>query len=98
MGLLHCVLQYPTDPANANYKGTAPGSEIETQTMESFARDRRFAKVLDYHSHGREVLLSYRCTPMPSLIEDFIDDEGVLLADAIGYGTRDPSADGGHRG
>ena len=83
-----------SNPGSSNYKGTVPFSEIESQTMRAFARDRRFAKVMDFHSHGREVLLSYACTPMPSLIEAFHDAEGIALANTIGYATRDPSADG----
>jgi hypothetical protein len=87
-----------TNPSSDTYRGPSVGSEEETQTMVAFARDRRFAKVLDYHSFGQQVLQTYNCAPMPAVVEDFIDAEGVVLAQAASpaYTTRDPSADGEH--
>ncbi len=86
-----------TSPSSNTYKGTAPFSEIETRTIRDFSRDRRFAKVLDYHSSGREVLLGYFCSAMPATQDALISAEGTLLAAAAGYLTRDPSADGEHQ-
>lgn len=86
-----------SNPSSSTYKGTAPESEAETQTMVAFSRSRRFAKVLDFHSSGREVLLSYTCSPLDPLIEGFNDSEGVALANIISWGTRDPSAEGEHQ-
>lgn len=85
-----------SNPSSDVYVGPAPESEEETVTMVNFARARRFAKVQDFHSFGREVLQSYNCAPMPSLIESYIDAEAVALANTIGYGARNPSADGEH--
>jgi len=42
-----------TRPGSETYRGDAPFSEVETQTMRVFQRERRFAKVLDMHSYGR---------------------------------------------
>ena len=86
-----------SSPNNSNYKGTAAESEVETQTMVAFSRARRFAKVLDFHSSGREVLLSYVCSPLDPLIENFNDSEGVALANTVSWGTRNPSAEGEHQ-
>ncbi|MAG56751.1 MAG: hypothetical protein CMJ83_10710 [Planctomycetes bacterium] len=87
-----------TTPSSQTYKGPSVGSEEETQTMIGFARARRFAKVMDYHSSGREILQTYNCAIMPALMENYIDSEAVNLANAItpSFGVRDPSADGEH--
>ncbi len=80
------------------YKGPAPGSEPETQTMVAFSNARRFAKVIDYHSSGREVLWAYA----PCLIHPFgvswLKPEAISLSIASGYGgaERPPTADGEH--
>jgi hypothetical protein len=65
--------------------------------MMSFSRARRFAKVIDFHSSGREVLQTYLCTPMPPAIENFIDAEAGELAGLASYGVRQPSAEGEHQ-
>src|SRR5213078_5320288 len=51
--------------SSETYKGPAPASEAETQTMMIWSEHERFAKVIDYHSYGREVLYSYRCLGHP---------------------------------
>ena len=87
-----------TNPSSSTYKGPAAGSEAETQSIVGLSLDRNFAKVLDFHSSGREVLLSYLCSPMPGLQEGWVDAEGLALAAlAAGYGTREPSAEGEHQ-
>ncbi|MDH7507227.1 MAG: PKD domain-containing protein, partial [Candidatus Thermoplasmatota archaeon] len=67
---------------------------IETQTMMIFGKDRHFAKVLDYHSYGREVLFGYLSLYHP--FQSFLQAEAVQLSIASGYGgaVRVPSADG----
>ena len=81
-------------PGSSTYKGPAAGSEVETATMLAFAADRRFAKVLDYHSAGREVLYSYACASHP--LAAFLASEAVALSAASGYGgdVRLPSSEG----
>ncbi|MGF3554319.1 MAG: M14 family zinc carboxypeptidase, partial [Thermoplasmatota archaeon] len=83
-----------TDPTSETYKGPYPASEIETQTMMIFGKDRHFAKVLDYHSYGREVLFGYLSLYHP--FQSFLQAEAVQLSIASGYGgaVRVPSADG----
>jgi hypothetical protein len=83
-----------TDPTSEEYKGPSPASEAETQTMMAFGNDRHFAKVLDYHSYGREVLYGYLSLSHP--FQSFFQSEAVLLSTASGYGgsIRVPSADG----
>ena len=85
-----------TDPYSETYKGPSTASEAETQTMMVFTDDRHFAKVLDYHSHGREVLYGYCCHSHP--FSSFFYSEAVSLSTAAGYGgsVRDPSAEGEH--
>ncbi len=83
-----------TDPTSETYKGPSPASEVETQTMIKFSNDRHFTKVLDYHSHGQEVLYGYCCHSHP--FSSFIQSEATDLSNAVGYGgsIRIPSAEG----
>ncbi|KYK20222.1 hypothetical protein AYK25_01400 [Thermoplasmatales archaeon SM1-50] len=85
-----------TDPYSETYKGASPASEAETQTMLVFSNDRYFAKVLDYHSSGREVLYGYLSLVHP--FTSFLQSEAVRLSYAVGYGgaNRLASADGEH--
>ncbi len=82
--------------SSLTYKGPSPSSEVEVQTMEALSADRRFAKVLDYHSSGREVLWGYDCSTHP--LASFLQAEAVALSIASGYGgdERPPSAEGEH--
>ena len=62
--------------------------------MVALSLDQRFAKVLDYHSSGREVLWGYSCLSHP--LAGFLQAEAVELSTASGYGgdERPPSAEG----
>jgi carboxypeptidase T len=83
--------------AAEDYRGPASASEAETQTMMVWSQRERFAKVIDYHSYGREVLYSYRCLPHP--FSAWMQQEAAVLSKASGYGglTRKPSAEGEHQ-
>ncbi|MCP3996883.1 MAG: zinc carboxypeptidase, partial [bacterium] len=85
-----------TNPNSGNYKGPAPLSEPESETMQLFAGDQRFAKVLEYHSSGRETLWEFNCTNHPWA--SFMQDTAILLSQNSGYGSanRAPSAEGEH--
>ena len=78
------------------YRGPEVASEAETQTMLAWSQDRRFAKVLDFHSYGRETLYSYACLPHP--FTNFWGEEAVGISIASGYGSsvRLPLAEGQH--
>lgn len=84
------------DPSSGTYRGPVPASEPETQTMIAFSEDRRFAKVLDFHSAGRETLFAYRCTDHGQ--RAYLEGEAEALSIASSYGgaTRPPSAEGEH--
>eukprot|EP00735_Rhodelphis_limneticus_P008980 TRINITY_DN2439_c0_g1::TRINITY_DN2439_c0_g1_i1::g.8814::m.8814 TRINITY_DN2439_c0_g1::TRINITY_DN2439_c0_g1_i1::g.8814 ORF type:complete len:499 (+),score=141.87,sp/P29068/CBPT_THEVU/31.83/6e-35,Peptidase_M14/PF00246.19/1.6e-51,CarboxypepD_reg/PF13620.1/1.6e-07,DUF4480/PF13715.1/3.6e-06 TRINITY_DN2439_c0_g1_i1:88-1497(+) len=85
-------------PKSDTYRGPAAASEEETQTMVELHRRRNFAKVLDFHSYGREVLVSFQCSDVPDMLKDFSTDEGVALSKNIqGYAWRLPSADAEHQ-
>lgn len=86
-----------TVTSSETFRGVSAGSEIETQTIMNLSRARRFAKVVDFHSYGREVLLSYVCSPIAPTVGAHIDAEGMALAPLATYGTRDPSAEGEHQ-
>ncbi len=85
-----------TSPSSDTYKGPSPASEPETQTMLTWSRAERFAKVIDYHSSGREVLFAYRCLGHP--FTSWMEQEATILSEESGYGgrTRAPSAEGEH--
>lgn len=85
-----------TTPSSETYKGPSAASEAETQTMIAWSQDRRFARVIDYHNYGREVVRSYLCLTHP--FDSYLVGEASALATASGYAgaNRDPSADGEH--
>ncbi len=84
------------DPNSDIFKGFSPASEAETQTMIAWSLDRQFAKVIDFHSSGREVLHGYACWDHP--FDSYLEAKAIALANAAGYGGdhRPPSADGEH--
>jgi hypothetical protein len=88
-----------TSVSSGNYKGTSPESEAETQHMLAFTQDQRFAKVLDYHSTGRETLWSYsggQC--FSHVFDSFLQSEAIAISQASGYfgANRRASAVGEH--
>lgn len=86
-----------SNPSSSTYKGPSAASEAETQAILALSNDRRFAKVIDVHSRGREVLWGYDCPTHP--FDDYYEDEAIAVAQAAGYGgaVRRPSADGEHQ-
>ncbi len=85
-----------SNPGSDTFKGTSPASEAESQTMLAWSEQERFAKIIDYHSSGREALYGYDCWSHP--FENFHRNEAIDLSYASGYGgsVRGPSADGEH--
>ena len=86
-----------TSVASETYKGPSAFSEAETQTMQLWSRAERFAKVIDYHSYGREVLYGFVCLSYP--FQAWMRTEAVTISQASGYGglTRVPSNEGEHQ-
>lgn len=85
-----------TSVGSETYKGPSAASEAETQTLMTWSQRERFAKLIDYHSSGREVLYGYRCLSHP--FTTWMRQEAVALSQVSGYGgaTRAPSAEGEH--
>ncbi len=85
-----------TNPSSLTYRGPAPSSEMETVTMIALSQHERFAKVIDYHSSGREVLHGYGCLNHP--LDSYLETEAIALAGASGYlgSHRPPTATGEH--
>jgi hypothetical protein len=85
-----------TSVGSETYKGPSAASEAETQTLMTWSMRERFAKVIDYHSYGREVLYGYLCLNHP--FTNWMQQEAAALSRASGYNgtTRLPSADGEH--
>eukprot|EP01080_Neovahlkampfia_damariscottae_P000683 gene683-8935_t len=87
-----------TVPSSQTYKGTAPFSEAESHTIRDFSRAEHFAKVIDFHSYGREVLHAYhRCTFMPTVPKNYQISEASKLAAKSRYRLRYPSGNGQHQ-
>lgn len=84
-------------PSSDTYRGTHASSEEETMTMVDFTLKNNIAKLIDFHSSGRDVLIGYRCEPLSPLIDGFQTSEGTSLGRLIGYTPRVPSADGEHQ-
>jgi hypothetical protein len=88
-----------TDPSSDTYRGPSPNSEAETQAEVAWGADRHFAKVLDFHSYGSEVLYTYySSSDFPTLLENWFRGRAIALAAACNYGGnyRKPSAMGEH--
>jgi hypothetical protein len=92
----YSVCSGSTNPSSETYKGPSPASEAETQAMIVFTNDQHFAKVIDYHSSGREVLYGYCCHSHP--FTSFFQSEAGDISTAAGYfgSIRPPSAEGEH--
>ena len=87
-----------TVQASETYRGPSAASEEETQIMKALHARYNIAKLLDYHSYGREVLLSFLCEPIPAALDNYIKQEGQSLAPYANYASRAPSADGQNAG
>ena len=98
----------PPDLGHGNYRGPSAGSEIETKTMMAWSKARRFAKVLDFHTRGRQVLWGYApsCHQYPAKFTTWIEREAGRIhaasdwtqaLDCRGAPIRPPSADGEHQ-
>ncbi len=83
-----------TTVSSETYKGPSAGSEAEVSTISALHNDRRFAKILDYHSYGSETLYGYVCWTHPWA--SFLAAEATSISAASGYGgaIRVPSAQG----
>ncbi len=86
-----------TSVSSETYKGPSAASEAETQTLMIWSQRERFAKVIDYHSSGREVLYAYRCLSHP--FTTWWQQQATALSQVSGYGgaVRVPSAEGEHQ-
>jgi len=82
--------------SSQTYRGPSPGSEVETQVVEALSYDRRFAKVLDFHSYGRETLWEYGCSDYPTA--SYLMAGAIALSTSAGYfgAERPPTANGEH--
>jgi carboxypeptidase T len=85
-----------TSVNSETYRGPSSASEAETRTLMTWSQAERFAKVIDYHSNGREVLYGYRCLSHP--FTNWMRQEAIALSQSSGYGgaVRLPSAEGEH--
>lgn len=84
-----------TNTSSQTYRGPAPASEPETQTMRALIAWLRPEIYIDIHSSGREVLLTYApCLPASATINAFLTRYADSLRLPMNYIARDPSASG----
>lgn len=74
-----------TSHSSETYKGPSAGSEVETQTMMAFGQDRRFSKVIDFHSSGREILWDYHPSCATHPFDNHQKEEGKIISIDAGY-------------
>jgi predicted deacylase len=76
------------------YKGPEPLSEAESQNIVNFYETIHFAKYIDLHSYGREVIVSYsNCSTHPW--HSWLKTEAEVFSASLGYySIRRPSASG----
>ncbi len=86
-----------TSSMSSTYQGPAALSEPETQTMVAFAENERFAKVLDFHSHGRDVRKPYGCNLcLPQPLCAYYVSVQQTLATLANYQLNNSCCGGGH--
>jgi carboxypeptidase T len=83
-----------TTVSSETYKGPSAGSEAETRAMMTWSQAVRFAKVLDFHSFGRDTRFGYQCTSHP--FDAFFRQEAVSIGQAVNYTTSRSVANGEH--
>jgi hypothetical protein len=73
-------------PSSETYRGPSPTSEPETITMVALHKDRKFAKVLDFHSYGEEIRLEYGvCGKIDPKFSAMFKRYGNILAKKMNY-------------
>jgi hypothetical protein len=85
-----------TNINSQTYKGPSPASEPETQTMMALSLDRKFSKVLDFHSFGRYTIWGYNCLNHPFDARHAQEAARISLWSGYGTDARPPSATGEH--
>ncbi|MEZ5966236.1 MAG: M14 family zinc carboxypeptidase [Planctomycetota bacterium] len=84
-----------TSTSSETYRGPAPLSEPENQTLMALHRAVRPMIYLDFHSSGQEVLFPYStCATVSSTVRTFLQRYVDDLRGPMAYGTRPPSAAG----
>ncbi|MES1915302.1 MAG: hypothetical protein MHM6MM_007272 [Cercozoa sp. M6MM] len=85
-----------SNPKSQTFRGDSPFSDSEAETLRRLTLKHRFAKVLDFHSYGREVLYGSNCALFDERINEMNKQDAIELADKADYRVRLPSADGEH--
>lgn len=84
-----------TTTTSDTYRGPSAGSEPETKTMMALHQMLRPVKYFDFHSSGRQVLITYNsCATINPTTRTFIDRYVAALATPMAFTSRFPSASG----
>ncbi len=84
-----------TSTTSDTYRGPSAASEPETRTMMALHAMLRPMLYLDFHSSGRQVLITYNsCATISTTVRSFIDRYVAALATPMAFTSRFPSASG----
>lgn len=68
-----------------DYRGTAPGSEPETQAMMNFVSEIKPVFNISYHSYSEIVIYPFGCRPQRTPSEEAVETIGKEIGQKIGY-------------
>ena len=75
-----------TQMSSNSYRGPSAASEPEVQTMIAWQESRRFAKIIDLHSSGRDVRQNYAaCAALPDPIDSMYTELVTTVATDMNY-------------
>ena len=75
-----------TNPSSGTFRGPGPGSEPEMQTMVLWQADRKFDRLVDLHSFGRDVRQNYaECAELPDILDTMYTGIVSAVAEDMGY-------------
>jgi hypothetical protein len=75
-----------TQMSSNTYRGPSAASEPEMQTMIAWQASRKFSKIVDLHSSGRDVRQNYAaCAALPDEIDTMYTGVVSVVAEDMGY-------------
>ena len=74
-----------SDIGDSDYRGTAPGSEPETQAMMNFVSEIKPVFNISYHSYSEIVIYPYGCKPLLTPTGEAVTEIGAELGKKLDY-------------
>ncbi|HRI00945.1 MAG TPA: M14 family zinc carboxypeptidase [Saprospiraceae bacterium] len=79
------------NPISETYRGEAPFSEPETQTIRNFCKSRNFVNSIDYHSYGSLILFPWGFDKTQCEDDDLYFQITSEMSEVNGYNAGQPS-------